>query len=83
MKVKYFEWFDRRGVKHKIPDKTCVICKHREDIFLDPLKNNLIYSVYCGLKDDVADPRECKSFEYADGYNEKEAKEMEVPDSDK
>ena len=78
MIVKYFEWFDRRGVLHKIPDKSCVICKHSEDIFLDPLKNNLIYSVYCGLKNDFADPRECGSFEYADGYEGKEPKEMEI-----
>ena len=78
MKVKYFDWTDKRGVTHKIPDKTCVICKHREDIFLDPLKNNLIYSVFCGLKNDIADPRECKGFEYSEEYEGKEPEEIEV-----
>ena len=82
MKVKYFEWFDRRGIKHKIPDKSCVICKHRTDIFLDPLRHNEIYCVLCELSDDVGDPRICNRFEYADGYEGKEPKEMEVLDND-
>lgn len=77
MKVKYFEWTDKRGILHKIPDKSCVICKHREDIFMNPLRNNLIYSVYCGLKNDVG-VRPCESFEYSEDYEGKEPKELEV-----
>lgn len=81
MIVKYFEWFDRRGIKHKIPDKTCVICKHRTDIFLDPLRHNEIYCVCCELKE-FAYPIDCEAFEYDDGYEGKEPKEMEVFDND-
>lgn len=77
MKVKYFEWTDRMGVTHRIKDKTCVICKHSTDIFLDPFKHNEIYCVCCELKE-FAYPIDCEDFEYSEEYEGKEPKEMEV-----
>lgn len=77
MIVKAFKWMDRTGFEHIIPDKTCVICSHCTDIFLDPLKCNEIYCCVCELKED-ADPRSCKDFEYDKGYESKEPFDMEV-----
>lgn len=77
MKVKYHEWDDKMGVTHRILDKTCVICKHSTDIWLDPFKGNEIYCVACELKE-FAYPIDCTDFEYTDEYKDKEPKEMEV-----
>ena len=46
-------WYDKTGMKHYIPKGTCVLCKHCTDIFLDPLRNNKIYSCVCSLGKDL------------------------------
>lgn len=79
MKIKYFEWADKAGCVHKIPDKTCVICKHCTDIFLDPLKANYdIYAIGCAIPGTDSDPRKCDHFEYDAEHKDKQPLEMEV-----
>lgn len=59
--MKIYKWKDKTKMVHKIPEGSCVICKHCTDIFLDPLRGNEIYSCVCesGLED---------IFEYNMGY---------------
>lgn len=75
--MKAYLWKDKCGIVHKIPDKTCVICKHSIDIFLDPLKGNEIYCVVCGITNDSEDPRKCKMFEYSEEAENLETMEVD------
>lgn len=77
MKVKAFKWVDKTGFEHIIPDKTCVICSHCTDIFLDPLKGNRIYCCVCELKE-FAYPIDCKDFVYDEDYINEVPFDMEV-----
>jgi hypothetical protein len=62
--VMVYEWADREGIKHSIPEGSCVICKHCTDIFLDPWHSNAIYACVCHLgKDTTEYSRHCDKYE--------------------
>lgn len=62
--TKYYEFIDKRGVPHRIPDGACTICSHCTDIFLDPWDGNRIYLCLCELHEDTTKlSRKCKDFQ--------------------
>lgn len=78
--MKIYNWIDRTGKMHKIPDGSCVLCKHCTDIFLDPFKSNTIYSCVCSInKEDEFSKRESPNDTFCSGYvfdEDREAREI-------
>ena len=75
--MKVYKWNDRTGKIHKVPEGSCILCEHCSDIFLDPLKNNEIYSCVCSInKEDEFWKRKSVYDTFCSGYVFD--KEMEV-----
>ena len=75
--MKVYKWADLTGKIHKVPEGSCILCEHCSDIFLDPLKNNEIYSCVCSInKEDEFWKRKSVYDTFCSGYVFD--KEMEV-----
>lgn len=59
--IVFVPWKDETGRIHLARENGCVFCKHCTDIFLDPLRENEIYSSACDLS--LEPSMNCKSFE--------------------
>ena len=70
-----FVWMDNRGINHYIPFGSCVICNHCTDIFLDPWRNNEIYSCVCEYNQE---PVNCNNFELQEDMQYKKIGEIEI-----
>lgn len=67
--MKIYNWTDRTGKVHKVPEGSCVLCKNHSDIFLDPFKGNEIYSCVCSInKEEEFDNRESIYDTFCSGY---------------
>ena len=67
--MKVYKWTDRTGKIHKVPEGSCILCEHCTDIFLDPLKNNEVYSCVCSIgKEDEFWKRKSVYDTFCSGY---------------
>lgn len=65
--MKNYEFVDKRGISHCIPEGACTICSHCTDIFLDPMYYNKIYLCLCDIHEDTTKfSRHCKDFQLDD-----------------